>query len=451
MDNSAGSNLNAGSTTGAAVYTSTSGAFDGTSVYTPSDGQTTTSLVSVGDWCSIFPTANTTTPAVAQVTAVGAGVNGTITVSTTLKFGTLPGAVACKARTGGAWADLGMCASGVALNTGAVTQSTRINIKAGTYANTTTSRTLGITGTAAIPLHIRGYKATIGDQDTNANPVLGTDIPLITFTTQGYSSAVHQVYTAIAWLTTTGSLKAFTAANPTTLYSCFIENQQANVNANALGINTNVTLVGCQLKANALANVLTNSGSNIFSLVGCTIRGGLAGISMGAGSNLWVFDTVFDGQAGDAITFAGTSGLVLNGILVYGPGGNGITISGAITTQLIIANCHFENVNQASKAGINFTGTNPNWVRVISPSFYNCTANISGLGDFPTIFDNGTLGASGFTAPGSHDFSETTALKAIGFPGAFRGETYVGYRDNGAVQRQEPAGGGGTTVFSGEF
>jgi hypothetical protein len=115
-----------------------------------------------------------------------------------------------------------------------------------------------------------------------------------------------------------------------------------------------------------------------------------------------------------------------------------------------IYNNHFENVNQAGKAAINLTGSNPAWVRAIANSYFNCTANTSGLGDQPMFFDNGTLGASGYVAPGSHDFTASTALKAIGFPGAFRGETYVGYADTGAVQRQEPAGGG-TTVFSGEF
>jgi hypothetical protein len=47
-----GSNLNAGSTSGAAVYTSTAGNWDVTNVFTPTDGQTTTSFVNVGDWVS---------------------------------------------------------------------------------------------------------------------------------------------------------------------------------------------------------------------------------------------------------------------------------------------------------------------------------------------------------------------------------------------------------------
>ncbi len=41
-----------------------------------------------------------------------------------------------------------------------------------------------------------------------------------------------------------------------------------------------------------------------------------------------------------------------------------------------------------------------------------------------------------------HNFAIGTNLKALGFPGAFQGGLTTGYLDIGAVQRQEPAGGG---------
>src|SRR5437868_12025449 len=101
-----GSDLNAGSTTAdAAVYTSTAGNFDGTSIFTPTDGSTPASSIAVNDYVSLSNTGDTVARCVAQVTAVGAGVNGTVTVSTTIKYGTVPtsnsGSRALKA--GGAW------------------------------------------------------------------------------------------------------------------------------------------------------------------------------------------------------------------------------------------------------------------------------------------------------------------------------------------------------------
>ncbi|MFZ2937669.1 MAG: hypothetical protein WA066_03070 [Candidatus Omnitrophota bacterium] len=47
------------------------------------------------------------------------------------------------------------------------------------------------------------------------------------------------------------------------------------------------------------------------------------------------------------------------------------------------------------------------------------------------------------------NFAVGTNLKALGFPGAFQAGLSTGYMDIGAVQRQEPAGGGGLLVHSG--
>ena len=74
---SGGNDKNSGSTTSnSAAYTSTSGNWDGTSVFTPTDGSTPSSTVSVGDWVSVCTNASTATSYVAQVTAVGAASTG---------------------------------------------------------------------------------------------------------------------------------------------------------------------------------------------------------------------------------------------------------------------------------------------------------------------------------------------------------------------------------------
>ena len=69
-----GSNLNAGSTTSdAAVYTSTGGNFDGTSVFTPTDGSTPASSIAVGDYVALYNTGDTA--------AVGAEILSTVQIS----------------------------------------------------------------------------------------------------------------------------------------------------------------------------------------------------------------------------------------------------------------------------------------------------------------------------------------------------------------------------------
>src|SRR6516162_1168066 len=84
--NPSGNDLNAGDT--ATNDYSGSGDWDGTSIFTPNDGSTPASFIAVNDWISIYSSSDTIAKAVARVTAVGAGVNGTVTVSTTDMMGT---------------------------------------------------------------------------------------------------------------------------------------------------------------------------------------------------------------------------------------------------------------------------------------------------------------------------------------------------------------------------
>jgi hypothetical protein len=64
-----------------------------------------------------------------------------------------------------------------------------------------------------------------------------------------------------------------------------------------------------------------------------------------------------------------------------------------------------------------------------------------------TLTVNNTLGTSSagnvvYVIRTGHNFAVGTNLKATGFPGEFPGSTTTGYLDIGAVQREEPAGGG---------
>jgi hypothetical protein len=164
------SNLNAGSTTSdSATYTGV-GDSDGTNVFTPSDGSTPASTVSVNDWASVYVTSGATVATfIGRVTAVGAGVNGTITVSTTTKAGTFPSAsagahtITCKV--GGAWKGPNAAeAFPYAFVAGTMTDSTganypRVNFKAGTAYSITSAMTCSGTG----PVWFQGYTSSPGD------------------------------------------------------------------------------------------------------------------------------------------------------------------------------------------------------------------------------------------------------------------------------------------------
>lgn len=459
MDTATGNNLNSGSTNSSSTtYTSTSGNWDGTSVFTPTDGSNPVSSgVAVNDWCSVYPSGNTTTPYIAQVTAVTNATNGTITLSTSNKFGTAPtsNSGSRNLRDGGRWADLGMLASGVALNTGTVPVSTRINIKAGTYANTTTTRTWALTGAATTPLWVRGYKTSIGDQDSNNTPVAGTDIPNWTFTTgQIVANNNHAIYSSLAVTSASTSTGGTWSGGGTCqmYYRMQFTNTAANAAAVAfrLGGTISNAVIGCYFTSTSSANVVNAIAGTGHYFLGCIFTGGLIGLSSGV---TWLVANfcVFDSQNSDAISFNGSSGNAIYNITncsFYNPTGNGINLTTA--TDTFISNCYFENVNQASKAAINNTsGAATDRIRCTANTYYNCTANTSGLGDSPLVFDNGSIASQGFQNPGSQVFSLNGVAQRLAFPGPLQSfqnnaNNYTGYLSNGAV---EPLG----PIFSGEY
>jgi hypothetical protein len=449
-----GNNLNAGSTNAdSAVYTSTSGNWDGTSVFTPTDGQTTTSLVNVNDWCSIYPTGNTTTPYVAQVTAVGAGTNGTITLSTTAKFGSAPASNngSRNAKIGGAWADLGMLASGAALNTGTVNSSTRINVKAGTYANTTTNRTFAMLGTTSAPLWWRGYKTSIGDQDTNNTATAGTDIPSITFTTGQLTIGTgnqYQIFSNIDFTGATVAANGLVSLSGTynVFYGCRFTNTATNANSAAITLTSTGNacfFTRCWFKATTTATrCIYNNQATFTTWRGCTITNGVAGFETASASASNVLSgVVIDSPAGDGIKIGGSAWI--ESCSIYNPTGNGINIATVSGNGVMIANCYISTVTQASKYGINnTTGTNTLLIRCVGNAFFNCSnGNTNGLTETFLMLDNGTLGSEGFQTPGSQDFSMKLVGQAIGSPGGFENVSlYKSYTDVGALQHLATGG-----------
>lgn len=320
---------------------------------------------------------------------------------------------------------------------------TRLNVKAGTYANTTTGRAFAAIGTTTAPIWWRGFKTTPGDQDANNVAVAGTDIPSWTFTTGQISTAgAHHIFSNIdvnsacitgggAWTITGATFK---------MYRCRITNTAANTNALAANFGgTGEHAAGCYFQATTTASHATNLNSLNGSMVGCVINGGIIGLSATA-QTCSMFGCVLYGQAGDAINTS--IAININGCSIYAPLGHGINFTAA-TNSLVINNL-FSTVNQASKAGIaNTSGTNTNLIVCIANGYYNCTANRSGLTEDFTVFDRGTLASDPFAAAASQNFALNPVAKALGFPDLFENTSlFQGYLDLGAVQRFEPTGSG---------
>lgn len=162
-----GSNVNAGSTTGAAAYTAANGAWDkdhdtDIGAFTPASGDPSAS-VSVGDFVSIYADGAALTTFVGRVLAVD---STHIHVSQTAMSGVIAddaaNGVTCKA--GGAWkgpnADEGFPLEFVAGTlTNAAGNYPRINLKNNAEYDITQAIACAVVG----PVYIQGYTSTVGD------------------------------------------------------------------------------------------------------------------------------------------------------------------------------------------------------------------------------------------------------------------------------------------------
>ncbi len=282
--------------------------------------------------------------------------------------------------------------------------------------------------------------------------VAGTTLPAWTFTTgQMVISGVDQIFSNIdisSQCTTAGGAISTTATN-IVFYGCRIQNTAANAASNVikLGAVTFCRMIRCYLKATTTATSCVNNTTTDVVFSGCTIIGGITGL-ISSGVRSIVHRCVFDSQVTDGISQSTQSLYVIESSFNAGSAnGNGInlTSTGAVTA----INNYFEGYTTAAKAAINnSSGTNTCNIVAVGNSYFNNTANTAGLGDFPLIFDNGTLASTGFLAAGSQNFTPNQVLFNLGFPGLFENVTaYQGYLDGGALQHLAGAGVPGRTMM----
>ncbi len=336
------------------------------------------------------------------------------------------------------WTTLAAAISGV--GAGPAAAATRVNIKTGTYAQTSNSRAFNTAGTTQFPVWWRGYNNTIGDLDNVNAAVAGTGMPAITFTTgQWTTTGVHQRFSSLdissACVTSSGAV--VTSVTGIDFYRCRIQNTATHANARALtlGSTSNGLITACYLRSTTTADRVV-SLANVSSLHGCTVTGGIIGVTPAVGG-LIAF-SIFDSQAGDGVSVGSGINCAIVNCGFYAQVGNGVNFTGATIGKCFVINNYFSTVNQGSKAAINNTsGTNTNLVTCVGNAYFNCTATLSGITENFAIFDNGVLASEAFRNPGSQDFTMLPIGQALGFPGAFENvSAYQGYLDIGPLQHQ---------------
>jgi hypothetical protein len=156
---------------------------------------------------------------------------------------------------------------------------------------------------------------------------------------------------------------------------------------------------------------------------------------------------------------AGTDGNIcvsLVGNTVYGCGNSGMEVADVDLIVFMANNIFQDNGDAAGEYNVEWVVGTAETIGIHAFNiFYHQGggggANLSGLTLNSHVADSELTTDPLFTDAGAGDFSigSTSPAKAAGFPGQFLGGS-LGYLDIGAVQRQEPAaGGGGQRVIGG--
>ena len=301
----------------------------------------------------------------------------------------------------------------------------RVNIQAGIYASTTTTRTFATVGTTTAPVWWRGYKTAIGDMDSASHGVFasGTEIPALTFTTGRMSvSQPHQIFSNldIQSAATAGSALGASGVN-TRYHRLRVQNTGTNALSRAVlaGSNNNQTFTRCWFKATTSASSVVQAATHV-EFDSCVFDGGSVGLDI-TGNIPFVRRCIFDSPSSHAITCASSSlGEFLDCIFYNtGAGADGIRFTALGSNHWIIKDCIFSMIG--GYAINNASGTNTNFVKRIGNAYHAITSSYEfGFGDSPAL-DEVPLSASPFSDPAGDNFNINNiagggaVLRAIAF------------------------------------
>jgi len=434
----------------------------GLTTFTASSGTPFASGISAGSWVSFYIAGELVSRFTGQVQSVTSSTiivvyNQAATSPNNTALGTvsgLTGTVAC--RVGGPWKSLAIVGTNGVMNspatsaalTGTQYAGLRINIQAGTYANSA-QVTLPI-GLAAKPICWRGYYSTLtgtagtigyaSDIDNCAN-INGT----LTAPT-GQSAA--PVGATRPQITSTATANLFLLSGWNWLENLEFSGTPAGGNTviGSTGTNAYNRLVRCRATASATSNnafACTNSYGTTLHATGCLInnagigsssaaflnqgycnllgnatRGGVAAMNVGGQGTIASFNLIEGGGTGISIsgTNANNSSYLNN--VIYNCT-TGVSVAAATTGHVVAAN----NLISNCTTGVVYSSSVNAWtMQLINNGFYSISSTqLSGCWE---SWQRGAITESSpgpFTAAASHDFSLTNTAQSRqnGFPGQF--------------------------------
>lgn len=366
-----GSNLNAGSTTNnTATYTSIHGNWtNATGVFTPTDGTTPASTVSVGMFASVYIDGATVGVYIGRISAVGAGVNGAITANTS-GIGSKPANQTATAtiKVGGAWQGPNG-ASGFPLtlasfgnNQDTNSDKVRLNLKNDQTYTVTGSFAVANTGSSFI---VQGYTSSVGDLGKATFD--GTTNTGAIVTQAGPAGAM---WTDCIFVTSisSGTTTLFTTANVIAMVRCVFHG------ARNFGLNMSTaggSAQECEFYDNNKANtagiggVTINASSALRCISHDNTGSNTAGFIINGGPCVLtgcIADT--NGGIGISVTNGSANGVIqIQNCDIYNNGSDGINIVSGNLNQIWIENTNL--IKNTSKGINNVATTNFGFI-------YNC-------------------------------------------------------------------------------
>ncbi len=348
---STGTNINAGSTTGAVTYTSTNAAWSTvTGLFTPADGTTPASTVSSGMWASVYIDAATVGVYIGRITNVAAGANGAISVDQSTGAGTPPttSANTRTIRVGGAWFGPN-AASGFPLNLTTLLRLTNgINKPRINFKNDASYKiTAAINCAASGPYLIQGYTTTPGD---GGRATLDGNTVATAFTALTIGGAL--TYLGDFIISSNGNSSSAIGLVSSGSAQIVERVTVANMRGNGFSIQgTGGTFTECEAYGNGVANTALNAGialanSTTSTLLRCNSHdntaANIAGFHLSGSGTL--IGCISDSNGTNGYTIPAITGtLSLSGCESYNNGGHGFEIKALNTSAitLYIENCNF--------------------------------------------------------------------------------------------------------------
>ena len=319
--------------------------------------------------------------------------------------------------------------------------SLRMNVKSATYS-LSGAITISGAGTATTPIWWRGFNSTIGDLDT------ATDHTTFPWFDMTGASVFLTVSGAFNWvsnirLTADNTAASSAAINWTgadgRLFHCHVAGESSDTDGHAISLagNSDRTLVYCNYfsaTTGATSCVELLNAATTAIIAGNYISGGATGASLA--SSCTFFGNIVTGSSGNGVA-VDNSAISIIGNSVYSVGGKGVAILTG-NNGIVVANNILSNIGTYA---VSHAVADHATVLVTNNAYY--TIGTAQLENIPEQFNAITCSASPFVNAGSGDFTPTSEVLALGFPGRAGIASTLNYADIGAIQKQASGGGGG--------